>query len=314
MVVAALLLAAGQLSAAEWSIRLRGATELQLDAARFAAAKEQTSHYTEITVEEKGRSVRYLGMPLWYLVAMVDEGSEEPPYRFDKEAWKAGYEITITAADGYSATFVTSDYPKDALYLADRREGEAISPRIVGNVSRRLQVKQVREIELFSPAASGGAEEASSGGGSTEARQAQAPDFSLTLTAGGESRSFSIETLEGMDIYTEGRGAYTTSVGRSYTHRYGGVKLAELLRRHGELEPDTVVTFVAADGYRMQYTGREIMQRGNGEWILAFKRDGEYLPEDPGYIRTVKVGPGTPNIPGSKSVRMVAEIEVDAEE
>lgn len=51
-----------------------------------------------------------------------------------------------------------------------------------------------------------------------------------------------------------------------------------------------------------------------GVWILAFKMDGEYLPRDPGYIRTIKVGPGKPNIDGHTSVKLIRTINIKGEE
>ncbi|MFP4180848.1 MAG: molybdopterin-dependent oxidoreductase [Spirochaetaceae bacterium] len=111
----------------------------------------------------------------------------------------------------------------------------------------------------------------------------------------------------------EGPGSYTTSAGTTYSYTYGGIKLREFLSQYIKLQPDSAVTFVAMDGYEMTYKGEEVLQPGEGEWILAFKRDGEYLPRDPGYIRTVKVGESEPNILGHKSVKMIEKIVVEGE-
>jgi DMSO/TMAO reductase YedYZ molybdopterin-dependent catalytic subunit len=303
LAAAALLLTAGQGAfAEEWSIDLHGTTDTAVSAERFDAAKEHTTHYTEVEVEEEGSTVTYEGMPLWFLVAMVDDGEESHPYRFAETAWEEGYEVTLTASDGYSATFDTSEYAPDTMYLVDRRGGSSISPRIVGDVSKKLWVKNIAEIEVFSPAATG----------SKSARKGP-PDFTLKLTVGEDSYSYPIARLEQMPIYTEGRGSYTTSAGTTYTNTYGGVDLEALLGRYLALKPDTAVTFKAMDGYEMTYTGKTILESGSGTWVLAFKRNGEYMPKDPGYIRTVKIGPDTPNIEGHNSVKMVEEIAVQAE-
>jgi hypothetical protein len=296
--VALYLLAAGSAAAADWSIELRGQGRETVTAGRFAEAKQHSSHYTELRLQEKGKTVSYRGMPLWYLIAMVDDGQESHPYSLDTAAWQEGYDVTLTAADGYSATFNTAEMDRDALYVADRRGGEAIAPRVVGEASKSLWVKNLTLIEVFNE---------------ERAERQGPPDFSLKLTVGGETQRFSIAELERMPIYTEGPGAYTTSAGTTYTHTYGGVKLADLLGRYLELKPDTAVTFAAMDGYEMTYTGREILNPESGTWILAFKRDGRYMPRDPGYIRTVRVGPQTPNMLGHKSVKMVEEIKVQAE-
>ena len=62
------------------------------------------------------------------------------------------------------------------------------------------------------------------------------------------------------------------------------------------------------DGYAMSYSASQLLDNSDGDWILAFKENGEYMPEDPGYIRLVKVGPNNPNITGHVSARMVKKI------
>jgi hypothetical protein len=109
-------------------------------------------------------------------------------------------------------------------------------------------------------------------------------------------------------FYFEGRGAYTTSAGTRYEGRWSGVKLRAVVETGAKLDPSDSVTFVATDGYEMTYSGAQILDEKDGEWMLAFKMDGEYLPEDPGYVRTIKAGPKTPNIDGHLSVRMVKRI------
>ena len=64
------------------------------------------------------------------------------------------------------------------------------------------------------------------------------------------------------------------------------------------------------DGYEMTYSGSQVLDQKDGTWILAFRLDGDFLPKDPGYVRTIKVGPANPNIDGHLSVRMVKKITV----
>ncbi len=73
---------------------------------------------------------------------------------------------------------------------------------------------------------------------------------------------------------------------------------------------DDSISFVAPAGYEMTYPGKQILDESDGVWILAFRMDGDYLPKDPGYIRTIKVGPGNPNIDGHLSVKMIKRIVV----
>ncbi len=278
-----------------WSIGLKGIREDTLWQSFFEDAKKHASHYADTTVESKGVKLNYKGMPLWLAVAMIDGPDAEHAYRFDQELWAAGYDITLIAKDGYSATFNTKDLAPDALLIADSENGKAIAPMTVGASPKNLWVRDLARIETsLAPSA----------------LEKAAASFRLELDINGAAASFSLKELESLNIYTEARGAYTTSAGTRYEGVYGGVKLLDLLNSYAELAANDSITFVAMDGYEMSYPGKLVMDNKDGDWLLAFKLDGEYLEKDPGYIRTIKVGPGTPNIEGHLSVRMVKKIVV----
>jgi hypothetical protein len=232
-------------------------------------------------------------MPLIQIAAMVDGPDDTHPYKVDRSLWKSGYDITVTAADGYSATFNTSEVDMDAVILADRENGLPIAPTLVGEIPTSAWVRNVAEIEL-----------------SIGALEAVGPDFELILDINGKVTSYSIGELETLPYYVEEKGSYTTSAGTTYTHLYGGVKFPDLLNQFMRLKKGNTVILVAMDGYEMTYSGEQILDTSDGVWILAFKQDGEYIPQDPGYIRTVKVGPEVPNITGHLSVRMIEKVVV----
>lgn len=278
-----------------WSITVKGMHEQEIDAAYVAEAKQHDSHYVERKLERKGETRTYRGIPLWMVIAMVDGPDKKHPYVFDEEQWQEGYEITITAADGYSVTFVSKDYEPDAIIIADSIDGEEVLPRIAGDAPGNLLVRKIDTIE----AALGEGEEEEV--------------FTLKIEVDEAQKKFTIEELEASPYYVEGMGSYTTSAGTTYTHRYGGVKFAAILNSFVDLEPSSTIVIVASDGYEMTYQASQFMDTEEGTWILAFKRDGEYLPFDPGYIRTVKVGPDTPNIEGHLSVKMIETIRISGE-
>jgi len=122
----------------------------------------------------------------------------------------------------------------------------------------------------------------------------------------GEERTFSLRELETHYTSLTGWGIYTTSSGREVRATWTGIPVRELV---GPWLDDTELEVVAADGYRMRYRYGELADE-EGEWVLAFKRGGEYLPFDPGFFRLVKVGPSGARFPGSRSARMVVRIEV----
>jgi hypothetical protein len=225
---------------------------------------------------------------------MVDGTDSHHPYTFDQALWQSGYEITATAADGYSATMQTADVPADAIFLIDEMDGEPVSPRLVGDMSRQFWVRDIVQIEAHLGQVVSGPD----------------PDFRLVLEVNGDEHSFSIAQLMDSPFYTEGRGSYTTSAGTTYTSTWGGVRLGDLLNSYLSLRKEDTITFVAVDGYEMSYSGADVLDESSGTWILAVTQDGEYLPLDPGYIRTVKIGPETPDIPGHSSVRMIGKIAV----
>ena len=283
-------------SSPSWRIELSGERDDVLTPSYFGKLKAIPGAYIEKTVDKKGVPTRYRGIPLKAVLAMVDGVDASHPFVFDMARWNKGYDVTLTAEDGYSATFSSLDIAVDALILADsENEAWLQRPMIVGEATKSLWVKDIASIEI----------QLGHSGPSLEAKT-----FRLQLDINGTKAEFTLDQLERDSSYIEGTGSFTTSAGTQYTNTYGGVKLAALLRRYMTLSPDDSITFVATDGYEMTYPGSRILDNADGEWILAFKMDGEYLPKDPGYIRTVKIGPGNPNIEGHLSVKMVGKIVV----
>jgi len=276
-----------------WSVLLKGIREAKLWQSWFEEAKKHDSHYVEKVVDKKGVMVKYRGLPLRLAIAMVDGPETDHAWLFDDQLWAAGYDITLVAKDGYAATFNTKDVAPDALIIADQEDGKSIAPMTVGNTARNLWVKDIASIETtLAPSALVSA----------------AAAFVLDLEINGSKASFNLAELEKMPIYTEGKGAYTTSAGTRYEGVYGGVRLLDLLETYTDLAADDSATFVAMDGYEMSYPGKTVLDSTDGDWLLAFRLDGDWLPKDPGYIRTIKIGPDTPNIDGHLSVRMVKKI------
>jgi len=289
----------------QWLISIIGMQDKRIDSLQYAEAMDNSSHRREMSLEFKGETHTYIGLSFSRIAAMVDNpAGSHPGYQLDEELWNRGYDITLTGENGYSATFNTADIAPDSLMLSAEMDGEAVSPRIVGDVPSRLWVENPVSVELdLVPEDTGEV-------------SASADETVLTMTVNEETTEFTRSDLEASPWYTGGRGSFTTSAGTTYTNNYGGVRLADFLRSFIKLEADSMVTFVAADGYEMSYNGEQILDESDGLWILAFRMDGEYLPLDPGYFRTVKIGkfPGEiPNIEGHSSVRMIAGIRIGGE-
>jgi DMSO/TMAO reductase YedYZ molybdopterin-dependent catalytic subunit len=281
-------------AAAPWSIAVRGVRGSSAVSATVTEGTAGSLAAVEMRLEQKGVTKLYRGVPIAKIVGMVDDMD---PKTFDRAQWSKGYAVTVTAKDGYAATFDTAAVAPEDVMLALAADGAAISPMIVGNIAKNLWVKDVAEIEIELPAPAAAAADA-------------APP--LVVEAAGTTRQFTRGELAQSPFYVEAVGSYTTSAGTKYTNSYGGVKLAGFLGQFAPVTPDSTVVFVASDGYEMSYPGSQILDASDGDWILAFRMDGQYLPSDPGYFRTVKVGPSKPNIDGHLSVKMVQKVVVKA--
>jgi len=279
-----------------WSILLKGVRSDTLSQAYYQKLKVAGSYYQTRTVDKKGVPTEYSGLALSSILAMVDGPDSSHPFSFDQGLWDKGYEITLTAADGYSVTFSTKDLASGALILADTEAGQALArPMIVGESPKNLWVKELASIST-SLAPSQAASEAAS--------------FTLDLDLNGMKTSITLADLEKDPAYLEGKGSYTTSAGTRYSNMYSGVSLSAILGRYMNLSPEDSVSFLATDGYEMTYPGSLILDEAEGTWLLAFKMDGDYLPKNPGYIRTIKVGLKDPNIDGHLSVKMIKSVVV----
>ena len=284
-------------SGASWHIALEGMRDHDLQTYEVRKMMEEQDKEVSFSSVENGGAT-YRGVLLSDILAYIDEAAFEEPWQLDEAQWKDGYEVTLTASDGYAATFNTTEFAPDELVFAMMRDGESISPRVVGDAPRSLWVEDIERIEA--------------GLETTDAEKRRA-SFELELLAGEDSFTFTLAELKQSAYFTRGRGMYTTSAGSEYAARYGGVIMKDFLAQFASLTEDTSVTFTATDGYEMTFSGDQILDESDGRWLLAFERDGESLPVDPGYIRAVKIGPDTPNVPGHLSVKMIKSIEIEGE-
>lgn len=274
-----------------WKVTLKGVREDEIWQNQFDSWDESNGMYKEMELERKGETRLYGGILLKEVIAMVDDPSGGCPYEFQENLWKKGYDVTLTSADGYSATFSTSGVSPEDILFVYKIDGKPVSPRVAGNITSKAWVKDLAEIELsLAPVA------------------LDNNSFEFILDINGKSTSYTIKELEAMPIYVEDKGSFTNSYGKTTSGIYGGVRLIPLLSKFMKITPETSIKIIAMDGYEMDYSGDMLLDQSDGDWILAFKENGEYMPEDPGYIRLLKVGPKNPNIEGHVSARMIKKI------
>ncbi len=280
-----------------WSITLKGLREDTVDQDSYDGIVSQYGR--DIKVERKGVMHTYHGIPLSEVIARIDGTDAAAPFSFDRSLWESGYDVTLTSVDGYAATFSTAEMPVEALYLVDSKDGEKTAPGIVGvDVSTKYWIKDIVSI-------------------SCDLGTSTKPLFALQVLINDDQFSFTLDDLEKTPYYVGGLGGYTTSAGTYYEHRYSGVRFADFLRSFVPLSDENSITVVATDGYEMTYAVSDLLDEDDGIWILATKEDGEPLPLDPGYIRTIKIASSddapVPNIDGHNSAKMVGTIKVSAD-
>ncbi len=260
-----------------------------------AIEREFADSFENISLERRGELKSYTAIPFWTLIKIAAQSLTGRRPDLTEDLWEAGIEVTLTAGDGYTVTFDTAELSRQSLYVSISEDGVRTSPSTIGDVSGSLRLKDLVSIEV------------DAGWSAVEVFEKSA---AITLKAGEREIAFTMAELEEKTYYVEEYGQYTTSSGKEYANLYGGVDLVALISELTTLNIDSTLKIRSTDGYEMTYAASELLDRSEGVWILAFKKDGEYLPEEPGYFRTVKVGPDTPNISSHKSAKMVESLEI----
>ncbi len=107
-----------------WMVKITGVRSDEIWESNFEDWKEDpSSGYGEYEFSMKGQPVNFMAMPLKNIIAMVDDSDATMPYSFINEKWNEGYDITMTASDGYSVTVNSADFSADDFYLADSKDG-----------------------------------------------------------------------------------------------------------------------------------------------------------------------------------------------
>ncbi len=136
-----------------WTIQLSGATEYTMSQTEFESGVncEHSATFTNTDGE-------YSGMPLWFLVGWVDDSIQHGPGAFNDALAAAGYMVKVTAADGYSYTFTSTDVANNnGIIVANKLNGDYLPDssyplRLTGDGypgSGGWQVRKIASIELI---------------------------------------------------------------------------------------------------------------------------------------------------------------------
>ena len=138
-----------------WSLAVNGALQEKVDRGSFDSCSAPKCH--GVTWKDSA-GVIWSGVPLYYLVGRSDDQQKHDNGAFNSALAAAGYQIEITGADGYKATFDSSKIALSKEYfLANKMDGKELTGtdaplRLVGpGVDSKSSVGGVTEIRLLLP-------------------------------------------------------------------------------------------------------------------------------------------------------------------
>ncbi|MFA7199504.1 MAG: molybdopterin-dependent oxidoreductase, partial [Methanoculleus sp.] len=136
----------------EWEITLAGAFNRTLTQAVFEDGVAcHGKSYTD------GSDQVWTGIPLWYLVAVVDDMEADDHWTLNDTRAAAGYTVRVSAADGFSATFNSADIARnDTFLIADKMnaapltdDGKTWPLKLVGpSLTNKQKIGSIASITL----------------------------------------------------------------------------------------------------------------------------------------------------------------------
>ncbi|MEN8614167.1 molybdopterin-dependent oxidoreductase [Dehalogenimonas sp. THU2] len=143
-------------AAATWTLMLEGGITEEMDYATFESGATPGCHGAEWT-DPDGNV--WQGIPLWRLLGWVDDGQKhQRDIAFNDDLANAGYQIQVTASDGFSRT-ISSELVKrnDKIIVAFKMNGEMLSEaffplRLVGEgLTKGQMVSLIVSIKIIFP-------------------------------------------------------------------------------------------------------------------------------------------------------------------
>jgi hypothetical protein len=299
------------------------------------------------TPDDPSDDLTYTGVALWRLVGRIDGGS---PMRFNwKKATTApGYNVVVTAVDGFSAIYTSAEVAtlKNSLVIANRVNGQPLS---LGTASIKNDVagwKPNWPLKLVSsdasifgnrkpggvarisivPASAPGALPFDQGVSAEEAApQATAdvddpPPGGWTLTLKGRRKLVLPLAKFPATVSWDGRKA--GNINPSLKYVYKGQSLYKLLAKVDDKKPGSfnlarakkgyTIQFICRDGYKPKISSKLLLKRGKPRvnWIVAKMKAGKLLEGGEAPFRFVGGPPITQPFNNKLSAYGVIEIRL----
>ncbi|MGC9335911.1 MAG: molybdopterin-dependent oxidoreductase, partial [Anaerolineae bacterium] len=109
----------------KWTLHLEGELTEEVDSASFETCAAPSCHGSSWT-DEEGQT--WQGVPLWSLTGRVDDDNKHEDAAFNDDLAEAGYEIRLTAVDGYNITLESAGVARDNKILLAYLLGEEPLP------------------------------------------------------------------------------------------------------------------------------------------------------------------------------------------
>jgi len=298
----------------DWTLELLGAREESVTKAFFEQALACPSSGHQVSWTDGDGNV-WTGVPLWLLVAMVDDDPDVGTYHFNFNDDLAAqhYEVNVISSDGWTATFDSADIARNNGYIvANTLNGEPLPLQTDSG-------KPCWPLHLKGSAVFGGQQV----GGIVRIELSGLPQPSegWTLELVGDVG----DTIT-QEEFEEALACQQSGHYREWTDKDGnvwsGVPLWVLLGAVDDIESSSHWTFnderaaagytvkvVAADGYSKTFASTDVARSDN--YIVANKCNGEPLPGSSAPLRLV--GPGVTKEDGSlggSAVGSIVRIEI----
>lgn len=291
-----------------WNLELAGAINETMSKTVFEGGV--TCHGGVSYTDSEGKT--WKGIPLWHLMARVDDTSTHGGGSFNGMlAGGVGYDVTITAGDGYSKTFNSTDLAGNDSYIVACYLNGSELPELTDTG------KPLAPLKLVGPCLSSGQ---MVGNIAKIVLGVEAAPTKADLTViGDETKAYTLDEIRAMPSYTAG-GGFKKSTGTIVgPHNYTGVNITYLTDLAGGITPLESVKMTASDGYSMTYTYEQVMGEiatyegttGPMTMVLAYEEDESLVSDaNGGPLRIAFTGPDSPITDGHFWVKYITTIEI----
>ena len=291
----------------DWELALSGALDQTVTRTYFeqGLACPSSGHMTTWTDSEENE---WSGVPLWLLVAMVDDDPDSGPdhYNFNDALAAEGYSIKVTAGDGYAVNFESADIARNNDYIvANSLNGQPL-PLLKPN-----STKPCFPLQLIGPAVTSG--KLIGNITSIELIGLPGPSEGWTLSLEGDI----VDTITQAYFEEALACTHTATWTDGGGNVWSGLLLWELVGAVDDIETTTHHTFndtraiggytirvVAGDGYNRTFASADVARSGN--YVVANMKNGEPLSGNEAPLRLVGA-----NATGGKSVGNIATIKLE---